>query len=140
MSDETTETTETTENEVSEQHDIKAMQAALKKANSEALHYRTVGNTYKDLYIKSQTEKALSEAGLTNSKAARLLDYSQITVMESGDIEGLTEQLEALREDLPELFAPAEKKVTGGADAADKKEARPMKSTAQKLTSRFGKA
>ncbi|MGY4959883.1 phage scaffolding protein [Streptomyces sp. 900105245] len=136
----TDETTETTENVDSEQHDIKAMQAALKKANSEALHYRTLGNTYKDLYVKAQTEKALSEAGLTNSKAARLLDYSQITVMESGEIEGLAEQLETIREDLPELFASAEKRVSGGADAADKREVRPMKSTAQKLTSRYGKA
>lgn len=131
---------ENTETQVSEDNDVKAMQAALKKANGEAAHYRTERNTFKDRYVALATERTLSDAGITNPKVSKILDLSQVTVTESGEIEGITEQLDTLKEDFPELFAPAEKKVTGGADAANKKEARPQKSTAQTLTSRFNKA
>ncbi|MFF7496312.1 phage scaffolding protein [Streptomyces rubiginosohelvolus] len=129
-------TEENTETQVSD-NDIKAMQAQLKKANSEAAHYRNERNTFKDRYVTLAAERTLSNAGITNPKVTKFLNLSEVTVTESGELEGLTEQLEALKEDLPELFGPVEKKVSGGADAADKKEARPQKSTATMLTKNF---
>ncbi|MDH6449426.1 MULTISPECIES: phage scaffolding protein [unclassified Streptomyces] len=100
-------------------NDIEAMQSALQKANAEAQKHREQRNTYKGLATRLAAERALSEAGLTNSKVAKYLDLSQVTVTDTGELEGLTEQLDALREDLPELFGVT-RRVTGGGDAADK--------------------
>ncbi|WID10828.1 scaffolding protein [Streptomyces phage Mulchroom] len=127
---------ENTETQVSD-NDIKAMQAALKKANGEAAHYRTERNTLRERYVKLAAERTLSEAGLTNSKASKFIDFSKVTVTDTGELEGLTEQLETLREDLPELFGAGDKKVSGGADAANKKEARPQKSSADIIAERL---
>ncbi|MDX2578044.1 hypothetical protein PV332_21550 [Streptomyces scabiei] len=118
-------------------NDIKAMEVQLNKANSQAAHYRTERNTFKDRYVALAAERTLSNAGITNPKVGKFLNLSEVTVTESGELEGLTEQLDALKEDLPELFGPVEKKVSGGADASNKKEARPMKSTASTLTKNF---
>jgi hypothetical protein len=128
---------ENTETETSRPNNIEEMEAALKKANSEAAHFRNERNTFKDRYVKLAAERTLSEAGLTNAKASKFLDFSQVTVTESGELEGLTEQLEALKEDLPELFGAGAKKIYGGADAADKKEVRPQKSSAELLAERL---
>ncbi|MFI2208684.1 phage scaffolding protein [Streptomyces sp. NPDC020141] len=130
MSDENTET------QVSD-NDTKAMQAQLKKANSEAAHYRNERNTLRDMVVSLKAERTLSEAGITNPKATKVLDFSKITVTESGELEGLTEQLETLKEDFPELFGAGSKKISGGADASNKKEASPQKSSAEILAARF---
>ncbi|MEE4587054.1 MULTISPECIES: phage scaffolding protein [Streptomyces violaceusniger group] len=100
-------------------NDIEAMQSALQKANAEAQKHREQRNTYRGLATRLMAEKTLSEAGLTNSKVAKYLDFSQVTVTDTGELEGLTEQLEALKVDLPELFGVT-KRVSGGGDAADK--------------------
>jgi len=100
-------------------NDIEAMQAALHKANAEAQKHREQRNTYRDLAARLAAQNSLSEAGLTNSKAARLIDYSKVSVTETGELEGLTEQLEAFKTDFPELFG-GNKRISGGADAADK--------------------
>ncbi|WP_432185846.1 phage scaffolding protein [Streptomyces sp. Tue6028] len=100
-------------------NDIEAMQSALQKANAEAQKHREQRNTYKGLATRLAAEKALSEAGLSNAKVTKYLDLSQVTVTDTGELEGLTEQLDALREDLPELFG-VNKRVSGGGDAADK--------------------
>jgi uncharacterized membrane protein YgaE (UPF0421/DUF939 family) len=129
-------TEENTETQVSD-NDIKAMQAALKKANGEAAHYRNERNAFKDRFVSLAAERTLSKAGITNPKVSRLLNLSEITVTESGELEGLTEQLETLKEDLPELFGTESKKITGGTDAANKKEARPQKSSADIIAERL---
>jgi uncharacterized membrane protein YgaE (UPF0421/DUF939 family) len=127
---------ENTETQVSD-NDIKAMQAALKKANGEAAHYRNERNTFRESYVKLKAERTLSDAGLTNAKASKFIDYSQVTVTESGELEGLTEQLDALKEDLPELFGAGGNKHSGGTDAANKTEARPQKSSAEIIADRL---
>ncbi|MFF3164096.1 phage scaffolding protein [Streptomyces sp. NPDC003273] len=127
---------ENTETQVSD-NDIKAMQAALKKANGEAAHYRNERNNLRDMVVSLKAERTLSEAGITNPKATKVLDFSKVTVTESGELEGLTEQLESLKEDFPELFGAGDKKVSGGADAANKTEAHPQKSSAEKLVARL---
>jgi hypothetical protein len=130
MSDENTET------QVSD-NDTKAMQTALKKANGEAAHYRNERNTFRDMVVSLKAERTLSEAGIINPKATKVLDFSKVTVTESGELEGLTEQLEALKEDFPELFGAGSKKISGGADASNKREASPQKSSAEILAARF---
>ncbi|WP_405538107.1 phage scaffolding protein [Streptomyces sp. NBC_00075] len=100
-------------------NDIEAMQAALQKANAEAQKHREQRNTYRGMATRLAAEKTLSEAGLTNSKVAKYLDFSQVTVTDTGELEGLAEQLDALKEDLPELFGVT-KRISGGGDAADK--------------------
>ncbi|MEU3552735.1 phage scaffolding protein [Streptomyces fragilis] len=113
-------------------NDIEAMQAALNKANAEALKHREKRDTFRNVAVRLATEKALSQAGLSNPKVAKYLNMSELRVTEAGEIEGLTEQLDTLKEDLPELFGEA-KKISGGADAADKREARPSKTSADVL-------
>ncbi|MEU3217741.1 phage scaffolding protein [Streptomyces sp. NPDC127178] len=126
---------ENTETQVSD-NDIKAMQAALKKANGEAAHYRNERNTFRDMVVNLKAERTLSDAGITNPKATKVLDFSKVTVTESGELEGLTEQLESLKTDFPELFGAGGKEVSGGTDAANKKEARPQKSSADIIAER----
>ncbi|MFF0808831.1 phage scaffolding protein [Streptomyces albogriseolus] len=124
-----------TETQVSD--DIKAMQAQLKKANSEAAHYRNERNAYRDMVVNLKAERTLSEAGVINPKATKALDFSKITVTESGELEGLAEQIESLKEEIPQLFETGNKRVSGGADAANKTEAHPQKSSAEKLVDRL---
>ncbi|MFI9490493.1 phage scaffolding protein [Streptomyces halstedii] len=100
-------------------NDIEAMQAALQKANAEAQKHREQKNAYRGMVTRLMAERTLSEAGLTNAKVAKYLDYSKVTVTDTGELEGLSEQLDALKEDLPELFGVT-KRVSGGGDAADK--------------------
>ncbi|MFF7555534.1 phage scaffolding protein [Streptomyces olivaceus] len=126
---------ENVETQVSET-DIKAMQVQLNKANSQAAHYRTERNAFKDKFVALAAERTLSQSGITNPKVSKFLNLSEVTVTESGELEGLTEQLEALKEDLPELFGET-KKVSGGADASNKREARPSKTSAETLAERL---
>ncbi|WP_328496776.1 phage scaffolding protein [Streptomyces sp. NBC_00414] len=117
-------------------NDIEAMESALRKANTEAQKHREQRNNYRGLATQLLAEKELSKAGMSNPRAAKYLDYSKISVTETGELEGLTEQLEALKEDLPEIFGET-KKVSGGADAANKREASPQKSSAETLVERL---
>lgn len=130
------------ENETTTQerpNDISAMEAQVKKANGEAAHYRNERNIFRNMAIGLKAERTLSDAGINNPKVRKLLNLSEITVTESGELEGLTEQIESLKEDFPELFGARKADGIGGADAADKKEARPMKSTAATLTKNYRK-
>ncbi|MGW3929981.1 phage scaffolding protein [Streptomyces microflavus] len=110
------------ENETATQerpNDVNAMEAQVKKANGEAAHYRNERNTFREMAIGLKAERTLSDAGINNPKVKKLLNLSEITVTESGDLEGLTEQLDSLKEDFPELFGVT-KRVSGGGDAANK--------------------
>ena len=129
------------------QNELEQMRTALKKANEEAKTARlernalqeqlTESEKFRTGFIQMKAEKTLSEAGITNGKAARFLDLSKVTVMDTGELEGLDEQLATLKEDLPELFGAGGKEVSGGTDAANKKEARPQKSSADIIAERL---
>jgi chromosome segregation ATPase len=133
-----------------DENEIEAIRAALKKANEEAKTYRleakalqeqleavqTETQTLRTNYLQTKAQDALRNAGLTNAKASKFIDYSKVSVTETGELEGLQEQLDALKEDLPELFN-AQQRVSGGADAADKREARPQKSSADILAEKL---
>ncbi|MFF8482899.1 phage scaffolding protein [Streptomyces antibioticus] len=118
-------------------NDIAAMESALKKANGEAAHYRNERNTFRDMAIGLKAERTLSEAGINNPKVRKLLNLSEITVTESGELEGLTDQIDSLKEDFPELFGAGKPNGISGADASDKREVSPTKSSAEKLVAGF---
>lgn len=130
-----------------DENEIENLKAALKKANEEAKTYRLQANSLKEQldqataasdsfkaeYVRLKATNALAEAGASNTKAARFLDLSRISLGESGELEGLSEQVAALKEDVPELFGPGERRISGGADASNKREAIPQRTSAEIL-------
>lgn len=80
-------------------------------------------NTIADLKKQSAIELALTQAGARNITAVKaLLDADKLTISENG-VEGLNEQLEAVKADNDYLFQAAEPKtptiVTGGNPKGD---------------------
>lgn len=74
---------------------------------------------WKPRLVKLAAESALRSAGLALpegsedkalARAVRMLDTDALTITDDG-IEGLTEQIEALKTDLPDLFAPVRRSV-----------------------------
>lgn len=68
---------------------------------------------YKPILVKQAARGALVEAGLivakgkeqtAISKALKLIDMDEIELDEDGEVEGLTEQIQELKESFPELF------------------------------------
>jgi hypothetical protein len=126
-------------------------QAALKKANSEAKRFRTqlrnakkatsgdtdeeqeraaerVAAQWKPRLVKSAARAALAEAGAKKTAIARLaraIDLDSVEVDDDGEIDGLEDQIEELKDDLPELFKdeddddtpPRRKRKLGKTDA-----------------------
>jgi len=106
-----------------------ATQAALKKANTEAKRFRTqlknarkstagessedqqaaedrVAAQWKPRLVKSAARAALAEAGAKKHAIARLarsIDLDSVEVDDDGEVD-LEDQIEELKEDLPELF------------------------------------
>lgn len=91
---------------------------------------------YKPIAIRSAARAAFLEAGLTDLSDSRMKSLTRLLVMEDievdedGDVVGLDDQIDAIKEDLPELFRKAEvESVDNGkprirapkGDAADKK-------------------
>lgn len=91
---------------------------------------------YKPIAIRSAARAAFLEAGLTDLSDSRMRSLTRLLVMEDievdedGDVVGLDDQIDAIKEDLPELFRKAEvESVDNGkprirapkGDAADKK-------------------
>jgi hypothetical protein len=85
---------------------------------------------YKPIVIKTTARAELVAAGVKSGKEARLiklLDLDDIDIDDDGEVTGLTEQVDALKEEWPELFAQPEEKPreqrrgSRAADGADKK-------------------
>lgn len=90
--------------------DLEAARAKAEALNSQlAKAQETYGNEITALKISSGIEKALITAGAKNLKAVgSLLDREAIAFDEKGNLTGLTEQLEAIRQSDSYLFREAE--------------------------------
>lgn len=111
-------------------------QAALTKANADAKRHRlrarelskpkegdddaaktatdAAEKRYKPVAIRSAAKAAFLEAGLNDAspdrvkKLLRMVDLDEVDVDADGDVTGLDEQIESVKDDYPELFKPAE--------------------------------
>jgi hypothetical protein len=111
---------------------------------------------YKPIAIRSAARAAFLEAGLTDLSDSRMKSLTRLLVMEDievdedGDVVGLDDQIDAIKEDLPELFRkPETESVDNGkprirapkGDAADKKNApQKPKTTGELYAQRIGVA
>lgn len=99
---------------------------------------------FKTLYTRTAVKAAIAEAGGTKhaDKLARLIDLDTLDIDDDGNIEGLKDAVEALKEEFEELFAeqaPRRTRPAGGAAAGGRKPApsKPL-SSAEKLAARYG--
>jgi hypothetical protein len=96
---------------------------------------------FKPLMVKAAARSAFTEAGLSLpadradevfARAVKLLDTDALTITDDGTVDGLAEQVEAIRADFPDLFATT-RKAPRIAAADRKTEPAPPKSAAEKL-------
>lgn len=121
----------------------KVMEAAGGKDVSEALadaDTRAMAK-FKPLMVKAAARSAFTEAGLSLpanradevfARAVKLLDADALTITDDGLVEGLAEQVEAIRADFPDLFSTSRRAPR--IQAADRKtEPAAPKSAAERL-------
>ena len=147
--------------------EAKAIRQALKKANAEAKKYRLeakelkkktasddekatmeaveeatkeVESRYKGFLVAAEAKSALTEAGLASGhdRFLKMLDLDAIEVEEDGTIEGLDEQVAALKTDFPEVFGK-KKGAPGKADAAPKAPTSKKMSSAERIAAQLGR-
>lgn len=150
------------------QEEWERTQAALKKANAEARKNRLkvkaaaegvadqdaereitarVEAKMKPVVVRAAARAAFAEAGMDAkavSRAFRLLDLDDVTIDEDGEVSGLAEQVEEIREEFPGMFAakPGARPRTGKVDAGRTGgESTKPKTSAQILTEQmFGRS
>ncbi len=112
----------------------KAQREAAEKATKE------IEGRYKPIVVRTSARAALVGAGVTDDKVARLIklmDLDDIEIDDDGEVSGVTEQVAALQEDYPELFAKPEQdraaRTARAADGADKPPARKKEPTTNLL-------
>lgn len=113
----------------------KAKREAAEKATKE------IESKYKPIVVRTSARAALVGAGVAEEKVPRLIklmDLEEIEVGDDGEVSGVTEQVAALQEDYPELFAQPEPekpkpRTAKAADGADKTPARKKESTSELL-------
>lgn len=148
-----------------------AIRAALKKANAEAKQYRLeakklreqnesenekalrearesaateVEGKYKRKIVNAEAKALLAQAGLTSNsdRFVRMVDLEAVTVTEEGDVDGLDDQISAIKDEFPELFKTEEtstrprRRSNGSLDAGHRsgRSDKPM-SSAEKIAS-----
>lgn len=76
---------------------------------------------FKPMVVRTAAKAALSEAGLivpkgresaTYARVIRMLDLSDVEVGDDGDVDGLTDQIEDIKADFPDLFRDTKKVVS----------------------------
>jgi hypothetical protein len=112
--------------------DPKAVLAALEKAKSEAKKYReekealegdlSLSNKrlveYGDRLLKEKTKQTIADLGIKDpERLMKYVNFDGLQFSDDMDILGLTDQIESIKNDLPELF-DAKLRVGGQADAA----------------------
>ena len=115
----------------------KATQAALKKANTEAKRFRTelrnarkkateqdsdpdkaaakVEAAWKPRVVRSEARALLAAAGAKPTALARLakmIDVDEVEVDDDGEVTGLDDLIEEIKEDVPELFRDEDEEET----------------------------
>lgn len=69
---------------------------------------------WKPRVVNAAAKSALAEAGAKKpDRLLRLVDLAELDVDDDGDVDGLDEEVERLREEYPELFAGDDDKKTG---------------------------
>lgn len=84
------------------------------RAEVKRLENELASNPFRDLFLSNSAKTALSEAGLTSGadRFLKMIDLSAVEVDDSGSITGLTEQVEELKKDFPDLFTTKSVKRT----------------------------
>ncbi len=144
-----------------EARDARAEAARLKQAGEDetARAVREAGEAalaeaekkYKPLLVKNAARAELAASGVKDGKVDRLiklLELGEIEVDGDGEVSGLSEQVEALREEWPEFFVqetavkPEPRKGSRAADGADRKPAavKPLTATERQAAALLGKA
>ena len=113
--------------EVIEIKDPKAVLEALHRANEDAKKYREERDTYKKRLDNQEWKKRAISAevrahvsGLGIKDADRVVKYigtDGIDFDDDGELTGISEKIESLKSDLPEVF-DAKRRVGGKADAS----------------------
>lgn len=125
----------------------KAVREARETADAEA------GKKYKPLIIRTSARAELVAAGVKADKVNRLiklLDLDEIEVDDDGEVSGLTDQVDTLKDEWPELFAAEEEKKgrrerrgsgSRAADGADKQpeKKKPMTASERQAAALLGK-
>ncbi len=97
---------------------------------------------FKPLMVKAAARSAFTEAGLTLpagradevfARVVKLLDSEALTITDDGLVEGLAEQVEAIRADFPDLFAGSAPRRAPRIPAADRPGSTPPKTSAERL-------
>lgn len=115
-----------------ENSELEEVREALHSANEEAKRFRLErndlreeldslknDNPWKNRYLQSEAKVKLAEEGIKNTdRVLKLIDLSDVDLDDEGNIKGLDEQFESVKEDFPEIFDP--KKRAGDADVANK--------------------
>ncbi|MFC5947067.1 phage scaffolding protein [Pseudonocardia lutea] len=134
------------------------VQRQLRRANNEAKKRRLrdkekpaesedAAARYKPLVIRAEAKAALVAAGLNDTsegrvkKLLRMIDVEDIEIGDDGELDGLEDQIESIKEDWPELFKAQEaekpRRRAPRVDASDRRPASsPKKSTAELIASR----
>lgn len=110
---------------------------------------------WKDATVRKVAKSALAEAGFVGDVSPRILgwlDLDAIEVDEEGEIVGLEEQIEELKEDMPQLFKRSSRNGSGSGrttstkttgrrslDGGNKKAAKKEPTFAEQLAARLGK-
>lgn len=91
---------------------------------------------WKARVVRAEARALLAAEGAKGnaSKLLKLIDTDEVEVDEDGDVIGLEDAIETLKEDFPELFKGS---AAGGADSGPKKAANKPKTSAEQLASRL---
>jgi len=117
--------------------DPKAVLNALERAKSEAKRFREEkealesnissltqqNSAMSGKLLREKTRAAITELGIKDAdRLIKYVDFNQLDFDDNFDVIGLSDQIDNIRKDLPELFDP-KLRVAGQADAADVKPA-----------------
>lgn len=102
------------------------VEKARREATEEAA--KAAADKYKPVIVRKEAEAGLLEAGVKPEKIKRLIklmDLDDIDIDEDGDVEGVEEQVESLREEYPELFKSEASKAPESEEPAPRRKRAP---------------